>query len=319
MAALALYSWWKHREGRSLWVAGALLAGCLVGGLTMIYWFSTNCTVGEYFAALKARSAARSEGSLSVFLHFIPHYLNSFGLFTLLALVGVAWRPWRAGVKSGVARAPAVLPGLDPLVVSLIIFALALLENLLVKEHALLYTYDRLKGIQCAALFLAWGALRSRSRARWYFGLSCVLGLLSLGLFLFSYEAPHGWARITTAQQERIGAIIVQTASPNGPAFSNFEARGAEVYYARRNLAQYTDSVETAQAWLKEHQQSEGTFYHLSGNYLNPSPADLPRTLRIWRVYPDQPAVELPAVVLDERPGDYHSDKTFGGVEPIWR
>lgn len=319
MAALALYSFWKYRERRSLWVAAALLAGCVVGGLTLIYWYSTNCTVGEYFAALRDRSAARSEGGLFAFLHFIPTYLNSFGFFTLLALLGLAWRPWRGTPKINVPRSPVLLPRLDPLVVALAIFSVALLENLLVKEHALLYTYDRLKGIQCGALFLAWGALQGRSRARWYFGLSCGLGLLSLGLFVFSYEAPHGWARIAKSQQERIGAIIVKTASPKGPAFSTFEARGAEVYYAQRNLAHYTASVEQAREWLIRHQQSEGTFYELTGNYMNPSPAELPRTLRIWRVYPDQPAVELQAVPLDERAGDYHSDKSFGGIEPIWR
>lgn len=314
MAVIALFSYAKTRNVRALRLAFALLLGCLLAGLTMIGWFSTVMTVHDYFQNLALRMADRA-GYLSLQAELPLYYLNSFGVYVFAGLAVLFLRPWRFRRSVAEKRPRVILPGADPLVVALGIVAIALLENLLMCGHATAYSYDRLKGVQFLALFVAWGMLRRRDAALWVFGLCLAAGLFSIYFFWRTYDTSRGWAYMAHSQQERIGAIIAKTASTNGPAFFNGEVRGAEVYYARRNLyqlRQVRDAAAFAEQWCRIHHFAEGTVYEISGDYPVPADSQLPRSIHIRRIHASGTVDDLGSVRVPEKPGDYHPPSRWG-------
>jgi len=328
MAAIAIFSWWKNRDRRSIWVAVAILAGCVLGGLCMIGWFSTEFSVASYFHDLAARSKARAMPPLVSTIKFFPLYLDSFGLFALVGLFFLFRKPWKQGIKNETPRSPVILPGIDPFVIAILIVAIALVENLLMRDHALFYSYDRLKGVQLLALLIAWAASRNYRDAVWAFVLCIVAGLASVGLFWVSYDTPGGWHYIATSQQERIGEVIAKTATEDGPAFFNNQVRGSEVYYANRDVFQHPDdfaiesgmdTVSYIRKWLEDHHFSEGTFYQINGVYPFFDPKDLPRKIRIRRIHTDGRVDEIGTVQLDEEASDYHPENSHIGLDPIFK
>ncbi len=325
MAGLGLYSYGRTRDRQALRIALALLAGCAAAGLTMVAWFHTRMSFADYFANLAMRSSARADGPV---LGLLPTYLNSFGLFAVFAFLVLAWRPWRAGLRQAVPRRQVILPGVDPLVIAAAIYAIALLENVLMKGHALRYSYDRLKGVQLLAILVAWAVLESPRRANLALRLALLLGLASIALFWFSFDTPRGWSYIAHSQQERLGAIMAQTSSPEGPAFFNWEVRGAEVYYAGRNIFQIaeeaasranTDLPTFAADWSRDHGFREGTVYQISGHYPQPFPEELPRELKVTRVFASAPPIVIGTFRLRETWQDYHPARNFYGLDPIWK
>jgi len=124
-----------------------------------------------------------------------------------------------------------------------------------------------------------------------------------------------------------LGEIIVKTVSSNGPAFFNRDVRGAEVYYAHRNIFQLGDNpdvVAFVQAWCRQHHFTEGTLYEISGHYPFPEEQDLPRSLRVRRVYANGEIMDLGIFQMPEKPGDYHDplgDATSDWFPdaPAWR
>ena len=213
-------------------------------------------------------------------------------------------------------------PGQNPFAIAFIVLSVALAENLLMADHASNYTYDRLKAVQLLALFLAWGAMCSRKMAAWIFSFSVMAGLCSLGIFLRIYDTPGGWSYFRQAEQKWIGDIIMTTASTNGPAFFNGDVRGAEVYYAQRDLVETglnADSIAFAREWCRKHHFPEGTVYEISGHYPFSDPKDLPRSVTIRRVYANGGLVNLGQIQLSEQAGDYHSASYANHPFHNWR
>ena len=328
MAAIAMASYLKTRDRRALPLAVALVAGCIAGGLCMIAWFNTEFSVHDYFQDLMNRSEARSEGTLRETLAFLPLYINSFGLFTIVGLIALVGRPWTLLSQPQGPRRSFIFPGVDPFFLAIGIIAIALVENLLMKGHALYYSYDRLKGVELLALFVSWAACGNYPRAVAAFCLSMVAGLASIYIFRCTFDTPGGWAYVPHSEQERIGEVMARTAS-YGPIFFNGEVRGSEVYYAGRNIVQHVDTVSAAenldvdayiQKWCVEHQFTEATLYQISGSYPYPHRDQLPRTLKITRVYTDKPSVDLGEVTLPETWTDYHPVEKIGfAFTPIWK
>ncbi|MGA3283151.1 MAG: hypothetical protein ABSD57_01660 [Verrucomicrobiota bacterium] len=320
MAGIALFSFWKTRDARALRLTIAIILGCLLAGLCIIGWYATVIPVHDYFHNLIVRGSSR-EGSLSSRVTLIIRYSNSFGLFSIIGLVVFFLRPWSRVNKEVVTRSEVILPGKDPFLISFLIMVIALLENLLMGDHANLYSYDRLKGVQLLALFIVWGTTWSRGASTWIFGLSVMVGLFSICFFWRTYEMPQGWSYVAQSEQERIGEIIVKTASTNGPAFFNGDVRGAEVYYAQRNIFQLgtnVNSVAFVQEWCRQHHFTEGTLYEISGHYPFPEEKDLPRSLRVCRVYASGKVMDIGFFQIPEKPGDYHAPSYQGHPFRNW-
>jgi len=310
MAAIALYSFAKTRDRRNLKIALALVAGVALAGLVMVLWFHTEYSVASYLADLKGRHAARSEGGFALDRFFLPRYLDSFGFFTVIGLAAVVLRPWKGSLAVGREDQP-ILPGAKPFWIAIGVFAIALLENEIMKVHALKYSYDRLKGVELLAIVVAWAAMRSMRSAQVLFASSVAVGLVSVGLFYIAYETPRGYSYVPRAQQQAIGEIVLRTAE-NSPAFVNFDTRGSEVYYAQRNLVEFDGEasdntlLDLAKTWCQQHHDASGMVYELVGGYYTAGPTAYPRTLRILRVYADQHPVLVGEVKLNETQADYH-------------
>ena len=317
MIGLAGLSWWRTRDRRALHAALAIAAGSLLGGAAMLAWFGQVMSLHTYFHDLAARSEARSVGGWRTLYFFLPRYLESLGLFAFLGLAVLAlrFRDAPAPAQRSVRFAPAILRGVDPLLSALLILGASLTENLLMKGHALLFSYDRLKGVQFLALLVVWCASQPR-RAQPAYWSSVGVGLVCVALFKFTYDTPQGWNYIAHSQQERLGAIIARTAAPEGPAFFNGEVRGSEVYYAGRNVFELVDKAAAEQgldvaafvrAWCTRHGFDRGTVYHISGApYPWPNDRDFPRTVTVTQVFVDGRPSMPAQFVLDERASDYH-------------
>ena len=339
MIGLAGISYWRTRDHVSLHAALSIAAGCLLGGSAMLAWFHHVMTLGTYFHDLAMRSEARSTGGWRWFYYFLPRYLESLGMFAFLGLAALAFR-LRPGAPSltrhgndGKRSATRILGGVDPLLLSLSIMGVALVENLLVKGHALLFSYDRLKGVQFLALLVVWCASPTRRHARIACWSSIAAGLVCVALFVFTYDTPAGWNFVAHSQQERIGDIILRTAAPHGPAFFNGEVRGSEIHYARRNIfervdeaarKQGLDPVSFVRQWCSWHNFDQGTLYEISGSpYPWPIDRDLPRTVTVTQVFTDGRASPAVPFVLDERATDYHppqsADRFSHLPDRFWR
>ena len=339
MVGLAAISWWRTRDRQSLHAAIAIAGGCLLGGAAMLAWYGQEMTLASYFHNLAVRSEARSIGGLRSFYFFLPRYLESFGLFAFLGPAALAVRFRQSAVvqyRSGRVvpwLGPKILTEFDPLLVALLIVGVALLENLLMKGHALLYSYDRLKGVQFLALLIAWCASATLRHARAAYWSSVVVGLVCVALFKFTYDTPYGWNYVAHSQQERIGAIIARTAALQGPAFFNGEIRGSEVYYAHRNVVEWVDReaagrhLDTAafvRQWCSQHGFDQGTLYEISGNpFPWPKPQDFPRSFAVTQIFTDGRPSTPKAFVLDEHAGDYHeassADRFSHLPDRFWR
>ena len=332
MAALALWSWRRNGDGKALLIFFAIGLGCLAGGLALIAWNGLVMTPEQYFHALAVRQADRTVQGWSYIYDFIPSYTQSLGVFGLLLF----WQPWRLfrwrDAESKAAECSAgsrvILPDLHPLVIGVIIVACALIENLLMADHALRYSYDRLKGVQLLALALALGASHSGAVARRFFAGTVAAGVVSMAVFWLSWTSQIGWHYIAHSQQERIGAVIRATVSNEGPAFFNGDVRAAEVYYAGRNLFQNVDNAaaeagvttdEFVRKWLGAHQFEQGVVYEISGSYPLPKKRDLPRTLSVRRVHADGRVEQLGSHTLDEKVEDYHGGSVIYMMDPILR
>ncbi|MGO8763790.1 MAG: hypothetical protein ACLQSR_01490 [Limisphaerales bacterium] len=307
MAAVALWSFDKNRDPRALKSAVAILAGCLAGGLSLIIWFASVMPIGDYFHDLLLRSSARS-GFFPEWAMLIISYSNSFGFFSLIGLIALFCRPWSGSPPERPVAGSIFLPGKNPLVIALVIIAFALLENPIMAGHAVPYSYDRLKAVQLLALFAALAALRRPKLAFGLFFASVAAGVCSIFIFLRIYDTPGGWGYVHESVQQRLGKVIFENATTNGPALFNGEVRGAEVFYARRDLVMCSTNNATvlAQNWCAKYHFPEATVFEISGHYPDAEINDLPRSVHISRVYADGKIADLGVVTLPEKPGDYH-------------
>jgi hypothetical protein len=125
-----------------------------------------------------------------------------------------------------------------------------------------------------------------------------------------------------------IGKVIADRSSDNGPAFFNEEIRGSEIYYAGRNVFQHAtdaareqemDVITFIRSWCTKHHFREATLYEISGHYPFPLPEEIPRTIRVRRIYTDKEPVELGMVRLQERWQDDHPPETPYCLDPVWK
>lgn len=113
----------------------------IAGGMLFILHFLSVLPLETVIEALKSRFSARSVTAGFSFFMLFSMYWKSFGAFLIIlaiALIAVL------SIKSSRTKFIALLKEYKLII---IISAFALLENIVLKEHAIVYSYDRMKAI----------------------------------------------------------------------------------------------------------------------------------------------------------------------------
>jgi hypothetical protein len=123
-----------------------------------------------------------------------------------------------------------------PEAVVLLVTAFPLLENLIMANHASLYSYDRLKWIVFVAAVIALAIARWPQRRTAVLGLAAAAAAVSIVWFAVArlYVVPPSMPDL--ALYRDFGALVRRTAAGDALAFTNLEVRGTLIYYAGRNL-----------------------------------------------------------------------------------
>lgn len=318
MALLPLFT-----SKASLRTSLCLLVGTGLGGVTMLAWFSSVFPISQYLANLSGRSASRAGGAKDL-IKLAPEYINSLGLFLVPLLLALLAAPWRDAIAQWRRR---LLP---PFAVACLVLLMALAENLLMRGHAITYSFDRLKGVQFAALLAAWVIVARPTFPRALVASAVVAGFGSLAYFWICYSTPGGWGYVREATPERVGKAIGQWSAPAGPSFYNSEIRGSEVFYAGRNVFEYVDSAAAAakmdtvsfiRDWCARHGFPGATLFEISNTSLFPTAAEMPRKIRVRWITPSG-IDEVAEVTLPEQYGEYSimfRNSRILELEPLFR
>jgi hypothetical protein len=173
-AAIAGALWWSGRRERRGWaLALATLAATAAAGVVLIAQFASVVGLEPLIAALGERAGARSvvHGSL---MSLVAGYAESFGWYLLLA--GAVLAAYVIQVR----RAPPAWASRI-----LVVATIPLVENVVLAEHATIYTYDRLKALVVVvlvlALFIAFLSSSFRDRALFLWMAAVVAALVQPG------------------------------------------------------------------------------------------------------------------------------------------
>jgi hypothetical protein len=252
VVGLGLAGWLVARDRRFAAAAGWAAAGTLVGGVGLVAWFASVVPVGDYLAALAGRFQLRRGAPDDLLWDLIRGYAASAGGFlavpVLLALqfrrplldaAGYDGRlRWLAttGASLLFARYPRTT-------VVVALTACSLAENVLCMQHAVVYTYDRIKFVYLlavlAALFV--GGCRSRTLAA---GL-LVVGTVSLARFVIDARDRDPIETCWRHLDAHHGSLAARVAAEGEPVFMPRPVRGSKVYYARRNIIELPDGGDT--------------------------------------------------------------------------
>lgn len=233
----------------------ALLGGLLPGMLTVLSFllFSAHylwvVTLWDYLEALKNRFIARSTVSNYPFSRLFTGYIESFlWLWVLLGVLFVAvvicWRGFSwTGHSVLLHRKWLLFAALFPAV-----------ENILMKGHAVLYTYDRMKLIFPLALILCdlCALLLEKFSARAWTGAVCAAVLLAAAGNVSSYVGNEAY--IWGAEYREANRILGQYVVP----YEEDSVMGCTAYGGRsiyldfeRGVHEYVD-LETMVAMARE-------------------------------------------------------------------
>lgn len=190
---------WKKSLGKAA-VLGVLTIASL--GLFAGHYLLRvdSATFGE---ALRARFMARNVTADTTFAEVFSGYIQSFGYLWILALLLAVWN---IAVNQKIELRHGLL---------MLVMTFPLLENVLMKQHAVEYTYDRMKGIFILSFLLcelAQGILETAEKRR-----KAAAGLIVLtaaaGLFNFwSYRSDRHyiWEADYRADNEKLASYINQ-------------------------------------------------------------------------------------------------------------
>lgn len=223
-------------------IAGAtLLAGALyiAGFLSVLPW-------ENFFSRLAGSFAGRSFMWQDIsYLSLVMGYACSFG--ALLVLCGVAL-PAALCCKAARTRFTATLWDMRG---TAAVFLIPLLENLLLKEHAISYTFDRMKGafLLIFLLLLSLYALTAVSR-RILVGGVCAAGAamcISFGLYCFTQNSYRWSAPFLQENEEmaaRISAVYDRSNSIIGQ--DTIAVRGYTTLLLDRNVYEWISAEQLA-------------------------------------------------------------------------
>jgi hypothetical protein len=228
LAFLARY--FSGRGPRPLWAAaGLMLVNLAVIGLLLV-WFTRRIPLAELLSAQQDRAAVRMFSLDSLYRLGIG-YGTSLGAFFLLFLP-----PMRAAIAGRRGWRPSPTRLAPPEREIILVTGFPLVENLLLANHASIYSYDRLKWVGFAAVVASLILAKARQRRAEVVGLAMLAAALSIVWFGVTrlYVVPP--SRPEFAVNRELGRLVRATAADDALAFTNVEARGAMIYYSGRNL-----------------------------------------------------------------------------------
>lgn len=134
-ALAEIMRYWKKNRASGLTRAYAVGAFSLVSFGIFVLHYLLRVDAGVFFASLKERFAVRSTNVAVFMTDVFGGYLKSFLYLWVLFLILVIWnfvRSKRVVMEKGIL---------------IFVLAFPLVENIVMKQHALSYTYDRMKCI----------------------------------------------------------------------------------------------------------------------------------------------------------------------------
>lgn len=226
-AAMLFWHYVATRERRYLVHLLLTCAGLALSGVLLLAWFNQAIPWQEFLHFLRSRSSSRSIVSHPQ-LHMIPVIYLSAVISTVIPVAAIlaakCWE-WKSGPRpqatsnsdSGVAR-PAKWPALQqwllgPAGTTVILFCFALLENVLILQHVMEFTYDRLKfvGLYCAVAGMILYSLKSERLRSLLAGLIYLVSLGTLLYYVWSWDWSKDYSRPEFQRYNRIAAAIRET------------------------------------------------------------------------------------------------------------
>jgi hypothetical protein len=227
---MLLWQYLVTRERRFL-VQLLLTSGALtISGLLLIAWYGQLMPVSEYLAALRSRGSSRSIWSFPL-LHMIPVIYLSAVVSTVIpvaAIVGAKlWELYQGRISTEPKEERGSLRDwlLGAQGTTVVLFCFALLENVLILQHVMEYTYDRLKfvGLYCAITAMILYSLKSDRVRRILAGLIYAVSLAALLYYVWLWDWSKDYQSAEFQRYNRIAHAIRDTCPRDvKPFMANF-------------------------------------------------------------------------------------------------
>jgi hypothetical protein len=265
------------RDSRVNWrIASQVSLVTLLGFTLTVLWFALNIGVHEFFSNLAGRAGTRS-GNIWSFLALPLLYIQSVGVFIFVfcALAGAAAiRSWRSRGSRKISNSIAIQQFVcDRRAQAVMVTTFVLLENVLLSQHSIAYTYDRLKAVVLIALLTALLAHGFRRRLLQIYATVFVSGCLSIAIFWSLFVHRQNYQALEYSFYRVLGEVIYEFTPHNAIAFLNSSVRGHHLVYARRNIyekvdkaaaSQRIDEVTLIRNYLKTRSEENGVLFELN-------------------------------------------------------
>ncbi len=258
-AAMLLWHYAATRERRFLIHLLLTSAGLTLAGIALLAWFNMVVPWQEFIHFLRTRSSSRSILSHPQ-LHLIPVVYLSAVLSTVIPVAAILaakiW-DWKNGhsdpsrsVSESKASSQAKWPALKqwllgPQGTTVVLFCFALLENVLILQHVMEYTYDRLKfvGLYCAVAAMILYSLRSQRVRSLLVGLIYAVSLASLVYYVWLWDWSQDYSQLEYQRYERLAAAIRETCPPDiKPYMANYH-KNTIAFLAQRVVERIDETI----------------------------------------------------------------------------
>ena len=221
---------WKRAFTRAAFLG--LLTGCSFGIFTGHYLLRVDAA--DFFAVLKGRFMARNV-SLPINLTLLfGSYLKSFLYSWILLLILIMWN---IAKKQSIELKHGVL---------MIVLAFPILENIIMKQHALEYTYDRMKAsfllsfLICEMIHqLLMNCENKKMTAIVVSGLVIITGVFNLNSYI--HDEEYIWSTSYQAENRKIAGYINKNYADSVLGIENLAIRGYMNLLFDRGIYEFTD------------------------------------------------------------------------------
>lgn len=253
------YLYLKNREDKFKklsWITGL---SSILSGVVMILHFSLNIEIKDYFSNLFFRAGERGFEFTKI-IGLLSGYKKSFGPFIILSLVLGSCVLFKFKKEKKI-----------PKYVWLILFLTLtpLVENILMLNHATVYTFDRLKLIipliTMICIFIEYLGKR-------YYKVISLFITLCIILSIFNYYDTYTLDRFTKTylyQDKNFGEFVKKNVSKDEIAFVNKVVRGDQIFYSDRNIVERTYNIETVKEFLEKRNYKKGKLILVGGKYFD--------------------------------------------------